>query len=161
VAAKIGGALENAGRPILIQGGSTSRTELTRRFKHARNGVLFGTNSFWTGVDVPGDALAQVIITRLPFDVPTHPVAEARAEWVREQGCNPFNDITLPDALMQFRQGAGRLIRTKTDRGVITVLDSRILHKAYGRLFLDCLPKKSFERMTVENREAVFKPFNG
>ncbi|HUG11743.1 MAG TPA: helicase C-terminal domain-containing protein [Opitutaceae bacterium] len=161
VAAKIGGALEKAGRPILIQGGSTSRTELTRQFKHARNGVLFGTDSFWTGVDVPGDALAQVIITRLPFDVPSHPVAEARAEWVREQGGNPFNDITLPDALMQFRQGAGRLIRTKTDRGVITVLDSRILHKAYGRLFLDCLPKKTFERMTVENRETVFKPFNG
>lgn len=160
VAAKIGGALEKAGRPILVQGGTASRTELTRQFKRARNGVLFGTDSFWTGVDVPGDALAQVIITRLPFDVPSHPVAEARAEWVREQGGNPFNDITLPDALMQFRQGIGRLIRTKTDRGVITVLDSRILHKTYGRLFLDCLPKKSFERMTVENREAVFKPFN-
>jgi ATP-dependent DNA helicase DinG len=159
IAAKIGGALEKAGRPILVQGGTASRTELTRQFKRARNGVLFGTDSFWTGVDVPGDALAQVIMTRLPFDVPTHPVAEARAEWVREQGGNPFNDITLPDALMQFRQGAGRLIRTKTDRGVITVLDSRILHKPYGRLFLDCLPQKRFERMTVETRDAVFRPF--
>ena len=160
IAAGIGVVLEKAGRPILVQGGTASRTELTRRFKRARNGVLFGTDSFWTGVDVPGDALAQVIITRLPFDVPSHPVAEARAEWIREQGGNPFNDITLPDALMQFRQGAGRLIRTRTDRGVITVLDSRILHKAYGRLFLDCLPKRGFERMTVANRAEVFTPFD-
>jgi len=159
VAAMTAEAFEKAGRPVLLQGKAESRTEMTKRFRRARNGVLFGTDSFWTGVDVQGDALAQVIITRLPFDVPSHPVAEARAEWVREQGGNPFNDITLPDALMQFRQGTGRLIRTKTDRGVITVLDSRILHKAYGRLFLECLPQKHFERMTVEDREAVFKPF--
>ena len=78
----------------------------------AGNAILFGTDSFWTGVDVPGDALSQVIITRLPFDVPTHPVAEARAEWIRERGGNPFNELTLPDALVKFRQGIGRLIRT-------------------------------------------------
>jgi ATP-dependent DNA helicase DinG len=143
-----------------MQGKVHSRTELTRRFKAAHNAVLFGTDSFWTGVDVPGPALSQVVVVRLPFDVPSHPVAEARAEWIRDQGGNPFAELTLPDALVKFRQGVGRLIRTKTDRGVVTVLDPRVLTKTYGRLFLECLPKKSFERLTKENRDAVFRPFD-
>lgn len=151
--------LRAAGRTLYRQGTDHSRTELTARFKAAKNAVLLGTDSFWTGVDVPGPALSQVIITRLPFEVPTHPVAEARAEWVREQGGNPFNDLTLPDALVKFRQGAGRLIRTKTDRGVITILDARVLTKSYGRLFLDCLPKREYERMTKADRESLFRPF--
>jgi ATP-dependent DNA helicase DinG len=146
-------------RPFYFQGGDASRTELTRRMRAAGNAILFGTDSFWTGVDVPGDSLSQVIITRLPFDVPTHPVAEARSEWIRERGGNPFNELTLPDALVKFRQGIGRLIRTQTDRGLVTVLDSRILAKAYGRLFLECLPKHDYERITREDREARFKPF--
>jgi ATP-dependent DNA helicase DinG len=125
----------------------------------AGNAILFGTDSFWTGVDVPGDSLSQVVITRLPFDVPTHPVAEARAEWIRERGGNPFNELTLPDALVKFRQGIGRLIRTQSDRGLVTILDSRVLAKAYGRLFLECLPKRDYERITRENRETRFKPF--
>ena len=148
-----------AGRPLFVQGKLHSRTELTKRFKHAKNAVLFGTDSFWTGVDVPGNALAQVIVTRLPFDVPSHPIAEARAEWVRDRGGNPFAELTLPDALVKFRQGAGRLIRTKTDRGLITILDARVLTKTYGRLFLDCLPKRDFERITKDTREQVFRPF--
>jgi ATP-dependent DNA helicase DinG len=146
-------------RPFYLQGGDASRTELTRRMRAAGNAILFGTDSFWTGVDVPGDSLSQVVITRLPFDVPTHPVAEARAEWIRERGGNPFNELTLPDALVKFRQGIGRLIRTQTDRGLVTILDSRVLAKVYGRLFLECLPKRDFERITRENREARFKPF--
>jgi ATP-dependent DNA helicase DinG len=125
----------------------------------AGNAILFGTDSFWTGVDVPGDSLSQVVITRLPFDVPTHPVAEARAEWIRERGGNPFNELTLPDALVKFRQGIGRLIRTQSDRGLVTILDSRVLAKAYGRLFLECLPKRDYERITLEDRETRFKPF--
>jgi len=153
-------ALLEAGRPLMLQGKLHSRTELTRRFKGAKNAILFGTDSFWTGVDVPGPALSQVIVTRLPFDVPTHPVAEARAEWVREQGGNPFAELTLPDALVKFRQGIGRLIRTKTDRGLITLLDSRVLTKSYGRLFLECLPKRDYERMTKETRESLFRPFD-
>ena len=148
-----------AGRALFVQGKLHSRTELTKRFKHAKNAVLFGTDSFWTGVDVPGNALSQVIITRLPFDVPSHPIAEARAEWVRERGGNPFAELTLPDALVKFRQGAGRLIRTKTDRGLITILDARVLTKTYGRLFIDCLPKREFERLTKATRDAVFRPF--
>ena len=125
----------------------------------AGNAILFGTDSFWSGVDVPGDALSQVVITRLPFEVPTHPVAEARAEWIRERGGNPFNELTLPEALVKFRQGVGRLIRTQTDRGLVTILDSRVLAKTYGRLFLECLPKRDYQRITRENREERFKPF--
>ena len=146
-------------RPFFLQGGDASRTELARRMRAAGNAILFGTDSFWTGVDVPGDALSQVVITRLPFDVPTHPVAQARAEWIRERDGNPFNELTLPDALVKFRQGIGRLIRTQTDRGLVTVLDSRVLAKAYGRLFLECLPKRDYQRLTKENRETRFKPF--
>ena len=146
-------------RPFLIQGGDFSRTELARKMRAAGNAILFGTDSFWTGIDVPGDALAQVIITRLPFEVPTHPVLEARTEWIRDQGGSPFNELTLPDALIKFRQGIGRLIRTITDRGVITILDSRVVAKPYGRYFLECLPKQDFERISRENREARFQPF--
>lgn len=148
-----------AGRPFLMQGADLSRTELTRQMRSLGNAVLFGTDSFWTGVDVPGAALSQVIITRLPFDPPTHPVTEARCEHIRDAGGNPFNELTLPDALINFRQGVGRLIRNKTDRGLVTILDSRVLAKAYGREFLGSLPKTSFERLDRQNREHVFRPF--
>ena len=123
------------------------------------NAVLFGTDSFWTGVDVPGDALAQVIITRLPFDPPTHPITEAKCEHIRDTGGNPFNDLTLPDALIKFRQGVGRLIRTATDRGVVTILDSRVLAKSYGRLFLASLPHETHTLLTRETRNEKFHPF--
>ncbi|MBI2515414.1 MAG: ATP-dependent DNA helicase [Opitutae bacterium] len=159
VAAELAPVFADEQRPFFMQGVDGSRTELTQRLRAAGNGILFGTDSFWTGVDVPGDALAQVILTRLPFDPPTHPVAEARAEWVRAQGGNPFNELTLPDALMKFRQGVGRLIRNKTDRGVITLLDARVLTKAYGRQFLASLPVENYERLTRANRERIFRPF--
>jgi ATP-dependent DNA helicase DinG len=146
-------------RPFFMQGVDGSRTELTQRLRTTGNGILFGTDSFWTGVDVPGDALSQVILTRLPFDPPTHPVTEARAEWLRAQGRNPFNEMTLPDALMKFRQGVGRLIRSKADRGIITLLDARLLTKAYGREFIASLPTQNFIRLTKENRDSVFRPF--
>jgi len=148
-----------AGRPFFMQGEDFSRTELAQRLQAAGNGILFGTDSFWAGVDVPGPSLSQVIITRLPFDPPTHPVAEARSEWIRDRGGNPFNELTLPDALIKFRQGIGRLIRTGTDRGLITILDSRVLAKTYGRLFLNCLPIAKHSRLTTENRATVFLPF--
>jgi ATP-dependent DNA helicase DinG len=150
---------DGARRPFFMQGRDYSRTELARRLREAGNGVLFGTDSFWTGIDVPGDALSQVIVTRLPFEVPTHPILEARTEWIRERGGNPFNELTLPDALIKFRQGIGRLIRTAKDRGVITLLDSRIVQKPYGRQFLECLPKKDQVRMNRENRIERFQPF--
>ena len=109
---------------------------------------------------MPGPSLSQVIVTRLPFEVPTHPIAEARGEWIRSKGGNPFAEMNLPDALIKFRQGIGRLIRNKTDRGVVTVLDSRILYKSYGRHFLASLPIPEFERLTRENRGHQFQPFH-
>lgn len=159
VATTLEPAYRKLGRPFLMQGMELSRTELANRMRETGNAVLFGTDSFWTGVDVPGEALAQVIITRLPFDPPTHPITEAKCEHIRDQGGNPFNELTLPDALIKFRQGIGRLIRTSTDRGLITLLDSRVLAKAYGRLFLDCLPNAEFTRLTKLNRESTFLPF--
>ncbi|MBL9201341.1 MAG: ATP-dependent DNA helicase, partial [Opitutaceae bacterium] len=159
VAASLEPVFREAGRPFLMQGAELSRTELANEMRGRGNAVLFGTDSFWTGVDVPGDALAQVIITRLPFDPPTHPITEAKCEHIRDAGGNPFNDLTLPDALIKFRQGVGRLIRTQTDRGLVTILDSRVLAKSYGRLFLDCLPQPEFAVLTRETRTERFRPF--
>ena len=159
VAAMVEASFGAAGRPFLIQGGDYSRTELAQRMRDAGNAVLFGTDSFWTGVDVPGNALSQVVIARLPFGPPAHPIAEAKSELIRERGGDPFSELTLPEAVMKFRQGAGRLIRTKADRGVVTILDSRVLAKAYGRLFLEALPQHSFVRLTRENRLVQFRPF--
>jgi ATP-dependent DNA helicase DinG len=159
VAAVVGPLLASQGRPFMMQGGDISRTELAQRMRELGNAVLFGTDSFWTGVDVPGDALSQVVIARLPFSPPTHPIAEAKAELIRNRGGDPFNELTLPEALIKFRQGVGRLIRTQSDRGVITVLDSRILAKSYGRLFIEDLPQRSFSRLTRDNRDDQFRPF--
>ena len=159
VAATLEPTYRTAGRPFLMQGADLSRTELTKQMRELGNAVLFGTDSFWTGVDVPGEALAQVIITRLPFDPPTHPITEAKCEHIRDAGGSPFNELTLPDALIKFRQGIGRLIRTQTDRGLVTLLDSRLLAKSYGRLFLDCLPNPEFTSMSQETRKEKFIPF--
>lgn len=132
-------------RPFFMQGRDYGRSELTRRFAEAGDGVLFGTDSYWTGVDVPGSALMHVIITRLPFENPGHPVLQARGEWLESLGKNPFGHMTLPDAVIKFRQGVGRLIRKQDDWGTITILDSRILKKPYGRQFLAALPKQDWE----------------
>lgn len=159
VAARLEPDYRAAGRQCLVQEAGVSRSELAERLRQAGNGVLFGTESFWTGIDVPGDALAQVIITRLPFEPPNHPVAQARAEWVASEGGNPFAQLALPEALGKFRQGIGRLIRSKTDRGVITILDPRVLTKAYGREFIASLPTPTFERLTRADRDRIFRPF--
>ena len=159
VAAITGPKFAAEGRPFLMQGGDISRTELAQAMRDAANAVLFGTDSFWTGVDVPGDALSQVVLARLPFSPPTHPISEAKAELIRDRGGDPFNELTLPEALIKFRQGAGRLIRTKIDRGLVTILDSRILAKSYGRLFIEGLPNKTFVRLSRENRDDQFRPF--
>ena len=126
---------------LLVQGSGLPRGRLLEQFKSTPRSVLFGTDSFWMGVDVPGDALSNVIITRLPFAVPDHPLIEAKLELITERGGDAFTEYSLPEAILKFRQGVGRLIRTKTDRGVIVVLDNRIVTKPYGRSFLRALPK--------------------
>lgn len=127
-------------RLLLCQGEGTQRSALLERFREDGEAVLFGTESFWQGVDVPGDALQNVIITKLPFAVPDQPLLEARMERIREQGGNPFTEYQIPEAAIKLRQGFGRLIRTATDRGQVVILDPRVRTKAYGKIFLDSLP---------------------
>lgn len=146
------------GLPLLAQGRGMTRAELKAQFIAHGRAVLFGTDSFWTGFDVPGRALSQVIITRLPFENPGEPIKEARSEAIRLRGGNPFAEMTLPEAVIKFRQGIGRLIRTQADSGVLTLLDSRLLHKPYGRWFLESLPHQHYSRLNRSNRDEVFPP---
>jgi ATP-dependent DNA helicase DinG len=125
----------------LVQGGAMPRHRLLQKFKEDRDSVLFGTDSFWQGVDVPGEALSNVILTRLPFAVPDHPLTQAKCELILSQGGDPFRELSLPEAILKFRQGVGRLIRTQNDKGIVVILDNRVLTKPYGKAFLAVLPK--------------------
>jgi ATP-dependent DNA helicase DinG len=126
--------------PMLLQG-TAPRSALLERFKNTPGAVLFATSSFWQGVDVPGDQLSCVIVDRLPFAVPSDPIVAARVTALQEEGRNPFAEFQVPAAVLALKQGFGRLIRTKTDRGVLALLDSRIERMPYGKIFLESLPR--------------------
>jgi ATP-dependent DNA helicase DinG len=141
LAAQMGKFFVKKGMNLLVQGAGLPRGLLLEQFKTTPRSVLFGTDSFWMGVDVPGKALSNVIITRLPFAVPDHPLIEAKLEFIEARGGDAFTEYSLPEAILKMRQGVGRLIRTKSDKGIIVILDNRIVTKPYGRAFLSALPK--------------------
>lgn len=131
-----------------ITGGS--RMKLLKSFNQFNHSVLFGTSSFWEGVDVPGDALTAVIVVRLPFTSPENPIFQAKAARLAEEGLNPFNELALPEAVLRIRQGFGRLIRSSTDRGAFIILDRRIDTKSYGKNFLNALPNVNVKKVSLE-----------
>lgn len=126
---------------LFAQSDGMPRSKMVEAFKADINSVIFGADSFWQGVDVPGEALSNVIIVRLPFSVPSHPLLEARLEDIRRRGGNPFVEYQVPEAVIKLKQGFGRLIRTRTDRGIVVILDPRVMTKPYGRTFLNSLPE--------------------
>jgi len=141
--------LEEAGLTLLAQGGGASRRKMLDTFRKNDGFVLFGLDSFWMGVDVRGAALSNVILTRLPFAVPDHPVVAARLKRIKEKGGNPFREYSLPEAILKFRQGFGRLIRSQTDEGIVVVLDSRLVRKPYGKVFLRSIPECPVETFEI------------
>ena len=156
VAEKITPWLGSENLQLYSQADGTPRAKLLDQFKRNPQGVLLGTDSFWQGVDVPGDALKTVIITKLPFSVPDPPLLEARLEAIRESGGNPFGEYQLPEAVIKFRQGFGRLIRTQADEGTVVVLDPRIHTKSYGPAFVAALPKCEIIEEVVGESERSF-----
>ncbi len=137
-----------------LRQGQENRHHLLKRFAEDETSILFGTDSFWEGVDVPGRSLEQVVIARLPFKVPTEPVLEARAQAIEQRGGDAFMEYTVPQAVIRFKQGFGRLIRHRNDRGVVLILDTRVVKKGYGRMFLRSLPPA---RVVKGNSSEVFE----
>lgn len=145
--------LEEKGMELYIQG-MVPRTQLVSMYKSGKNPVLFGTDSFWEGVDIKGDQLSSVIIIKLPFKVPSDPVTEAIIESFTAQNKNAFIEYQIPESVIKFKQGIGRLIRSKSDKGIVTILDTRVINKKYGKYFIDAIPTKNIK---VVDRNSVLK----
>ncbi|MDP0493445.1 MAG: helicase C-terminal domain-containing protein [Fusobacterium sp. JB021] len=141
--------LEKNGIELFIQG-MYPRTKLVELYKKSNYPVLFGTDSFWEGVDVKGDKLSSVVIVKLPFKVPNDPITEAIIEKYEEQGKNSFLEYQIPESVIKFKQGIGRLIRSKEDRGVVTILDNRVITKRYGKYFLQSIPTRNIIKKDVK-----------
>jgi len=131
---------DEMGWRLLVQGDGTPRHQMVDIFREDVHSVLFGTDSFWAGVDVPGESLSNVIVTRLPFSVPDHPLIACKIEAIEAEGGNAFMDYSVPEAIIKLRQGVGRLIRNENDSGMVVILDNRVVTKRYGKTFLDALP---------------------
>ncbi len=140
------------GWQLIVQGANMTRDRMVEEFRKDVHSVLFGTDSFWTGVDVPGEALSNVVLTRLPFSVPDHPLTQSRVEAIEAEGGNAFMEYSVPEAILKMRQGVGRLIRTAKDRGWVHILDNRILTKRYGKNFLSALPDAPVEEVFLNLR---------
>jgi ATP-dependent DNA helicase DinG len=136
---------QKLGRSVYAQGEGMSRSELRQKMIEEQDVLLLGAESFWKGFDAKGPCLSQVVITRLPFENPSHPVLEAKSELLLKDGKSSFMELTLPSAVIRFRQGMGRLIRSKNDVGELIIMDSRILKKGYGKDFIREFPKADFE----------------
>jgi len=157
VANRLSVPFQKMGRHLMVQGDGSSRSQIIENMKKAANAVVFGTDSFWTGIDVPGTALSQVIVVRIPFENPSHPILEARSEMLSARGEKPFFSLTLPNAQIKLRQGIGRLIRKHADKGLVTILDSRVLKKSYGKSLLEMLPHQDYSTFSRFNRDSNFQ----
>jgi ATP-dependent DNA helicase DinG len=143
--------LSDSGIQVLGQGvDGGNRSKLTRRFVQQPASVLLGTSSFWEGVDIPGEALTCLAIVRLPFQPPNHPLIEAKSELLQEQNQNPFLKLSVPQAVIRFKQGFGRLVRTAQDRGIVLIYDTRVIETYYGKHFLYSLPGPKIEHMHLD-----------
>lgn len=139
--------------------GEMPRHQLLDVFRGAGRAALFATSSFWEGIDVQGSALECLILVRLPFRVPTTPILEARTERIDKGGGNSFRDLTIPLAVIRFKQGFGRLIRSKTDRGIVLILDNRVVTKYYGRIFMRSLPDARIVKGATKSVIGAFRSF--